>query len=65
MDIIKSKPDGYLADGTPIYLCVRQPRGSSKSWVQLEIYRTLAGISDEEWVDIVREYTENLKGETL
>ena len=45
-----SKPDGFMPDGTPVYL--KCARGSAKSMIQLDIYRKLVGISDEEWTTL-------------
>lgn len=50
--------DGFMPDGTPVYFAVA--RGNGKPTLQLEIYRKLLGISDEEWSGIVREARENL-----
>lgn len=47
-----------LSDGTPVYF--QCARGSCKSSLQLEIYRKLWGISDEEWADMKREVAEKM-----
>ena len=56
-----SEPDGYTADGIPIYLKVG--RGSGKSTLQLEVYRRLVGIPDEEWEEIKADVERSLYGE--
>lgn len=53
-----SEPDGYTPDGVPIYLDCG--RGNGKSTLQLEIYRRLCGISDEEWEEIKTEVQKQL-----
>lgn len=49
-------PDGYMPDGTPVY--IKGGRANGKSTLQLEIYRILCGISDEEWAELVKEVKE-------
>ena len=51
-----SQCDRILADGIPV--CFQYARGSCKSTLQLELYRKLLGISDEEWADMKREVYE-------
>ena len=53
-------PDGYMPDGTPVY--IKGSRANCKSTLQLEIYRMLCGISDEEWAEIVKEVKEKENG---
>ena len=53
-----SKPDGYMSDGTPIYLKIA--RGNGKPMLQLEIYRKLCEISDDEWADMKAEIMKDL-----
>ena len=52
------KPDGYMEDGTPVYFAIA--RGRSKDNLQLEMYRSLLGISDEEWKEIIHEAERSL-----
>ena len=47
------KPDGYMNDGTSVHFTIA--RGRSKDNLQLEMYRSLLGISGEEWKEIVHE----------
>ena len=54
------KPDGYLEDGTPVYL--KCARGNGKSMLQLEMYRRLFNIPDDEWVQILKEVERKLYG---
>lgn len=49
-------PDGYMPDGTPVY--IKCGRANCKSTLQLEIYRKLCGISDDEWAELVKEVKE-------
>ena len=55
---VHTKPDGYMPDGTPVY--IQCARGSSKSYLQLEIYRRLCGISDEKWAEMKQTVMEQL-----
>ena len=55
-----SEPDGYTPEGVPIYLCVG--RGCGKSTLQLEMYRKLVGIPDDEWDKIKAEVQRRLWG---
>lgn len=52
--------DGYMPDGTPVYL--KCARGSGKSTLQLEIYRQLCGIPSDEWEQIQKEVERKLYG---
>lgn len=54
------KPDGYMEDGTPVYLAIA--RGRSKDNLQLEMYRRLLGISDKEFEEMKREAERSLYG---
>lgn len=56
-----SEPDGYTPEGVPVYLAIS--RGSGKSMLQLEIYRSLLGISDEKWAEIREEVERQMYGE--
>lgn len=59
---MNKKPDGYLPDGTPVYIAVG--RGSSKSTLQLRMYAKLCGLSDEEFDQLMALYHHlYLKGE--
>ena len=53
-----SEPDGVMPDGTPIYLKIA--RGNGKPMLQLEIYRRLCEISDEEWASMKDEVAKRL-----
>lgn len=53
-----SKPDGVTPDGNPIYLKIA--RGNGKPMLQLEIYRKLCEISDDEWADMKVEIAKEL-----
>ncbi len=48
-----TKPDGHLPDGTPVYL--KLARGNGKYDLQLEIYRKLCGVPDDEWEEMKKE----------
>lgn len=52
--------DGYMPDGTPVYL--KCARGNGKSTLQLEIYRQLCGIPSDEWEQIQKEVERKLYG---
>lgn len=54
-----SKPDGYLPDGTPVYL-LKLARGNGKTRLQFRIYAKLFGLSDEEIDELERQAEENL-----
>ena len=56
-----SKSDGFMPDGTPIYLKIA--RGNGKPMLQLEIYRRLCEITDEEWASMKEEIMGQLSGE--
>ena len=53
-----SEPDGVMPDSTPIYLKIA--RGNGKPMLQLEIYRRLCEISDEEWASMKDEVAKRL-----
>ena len=50
--------DAISSDGKTAYIIVG--RGSGKSTLQLEMYRKLFGIPDEEWCDMYREVMERM-----
>lgn len=50
---MKTKPDGYLPDGTPVYLAMA--RGNSKPTLQLYMYAKMHGVPDEELEEMMRE----------
>lgn len=58
MSIRITKPDGFMPDGTPV--CIACARTNGKTMLQLEIYRKLCGISDEEWTDMKHEVMKRL-----
>ena len=53
-----SEPDGFMSDGTPVY--IQCARGDGKSMLQLELYCKLVGISDEEWAKLQEQTTRRL-----
>ena len=53
-------PDAFLPDGTPLY--IKCARGNGKSTLQLELYRKLFGIPDDEWEEIQQEAIRRLYG---
>ena len=50
----RTKPDGYMPDGTPVYL--KAGRNSGKSSLQLAIYDALCSGMDEIHYDGVRRF---------
>ena len=58
VNVLNSRPDGFAPDGTPLYL--KCARGNGKTSIQMEMYRRLLGISDEEWIEMKQIVTERL-----
>ena len=56
-----SEPDGYTPEGIPIYMVVG--RGSTKSTLQLEVYRKLVGVPDDKWEEMKAEVQRRLWGD--
>jgi hypothetical protein len=55
---MKPMYDAISSDGKTVYII--KSRGSAKSTLQLEMYRKLFSISDEEWLDMYREARERV-----
>lgn len=53
-----SQPDGYTPDGIPVY--IQPARAHGKTMMQLEMYRLLLGIPDDEWAEMKRAAMERL-----
>lgn len=50
---MKTKPDGYLPDGTPVYFAIA--RGNSKPTLQMYTCAKMLGVPDEELEEMMRE----------